>query len=148
MRCGSRCSGFTLIELLAVLLLMGLAYGLAAPMLGAGSTGLDMQSASRQIAAGLRKARGTAVAEHRETVLTLDVEGRAFSVTGDPRTYALPKKLDFALFTAQSEVVREKIAGIRFFPDGTSTGGRVTVSSGSTKQEVDVDWVTGRVAIQ
>lgn len=142
---GSR--GFTLIELLVVLLLLGLMYGLAAPMLGAGSTGVDMKAASRQLAAGLRKARGVAVTERRETVLTLDVEGRRFSVTGDPKIYALPRQLELALFTAQSELVREKTGNIRFFPDGTSTGGRVTVSAGESKQEVDVDWLTGRVKI-
>ena len=140
--------GFTLLELLLVMLLLGLRDGRAAPMLGAGSTGLDMKAASRQLAAGLRKARGVAVAERREAVLTLDVEGRTFSLTGDPKTYSLPKQLELALFTAQSELVREKTGGIRFFPDGTSTGGRVTVSAGESKQQVDVDWVTGRVAIQ
>lgn len=139
--------GFTLIELLVVLLLLGLMYGLAAPMLGAGSTGVDMKAASRQLAAGLRKARGVAVTEQREAVLTLDVEGRRFSVTGDPKIYALPRQLELALFTAQSELVREKTGNIRFFPDGTSTGGRVTVSAGESKQEVDVDWLTGRVKI-
>ena len=142
---GSR--GFTLIELLVVLLLLGLMYGLAAPMLGAGSTGVDMKAASRQLAAGLRKARGVAVTERREAVLTLDVEGRRFSVTGDPKIYALPRQLELALFTAQSELVREKTGNIRFFPDGTSTGGRVTVSAGESMQEVDVDWLTGRVKI-
>ena len=143
-----RSEGFTLFELLLVLLLMGLLYGLAVPMLGTGSTGLDMKAASRQLAAGLRKARGIAVTERREAVLTLDVDGRTFSLTGDPKTYSLPRQLELALYTAQSELVREKTGGIRFFPDGTSTGGRVTVSAGESKQHVDVDWLTGRVAIQ
>src|ERR1035437_2789072 len=53
----SRSRGFTLLELLLVMLLLGLLYGLAAPMLGAGSTGLDMKAGSRQLAAGLRKDR-------------------------------------------------------------------------------------------
>ena len=143
-----RGGGFTLFELLLVLLLAGLLYGLAVPMLGTGSTGLDINSASRQLAAGLRKARTVAVTERRETVLTLDVDRRTFSLTGDPKTYSIPKQLELALVTAQSELVHEKIGGIRFFPDGTSTGGRITVSSGESKQRVDVDWVTGRVAIQ
>lgn len=143
---GSR--GFTLLELLLVLLLLGLVYGLVGPMLSEGSPGLEMKAAARQLAAGLRKARSTAVAERREAVLTLDVEARSFSVTGDPKLYALPKRLELGLFTAQSEQPREKVASIRFFPDGTSTGGRITVATGAAKQLVDVDWVTGRVAIQ
>jgi len=140
--------GFTLFELLLVLALMGLLYGLALPMLGSGSTGVDLKAASRQLAAGLRKTRSIAVTEQREAVLTLDVDGRNFSLTGDPKTYSLPKRLDFALFTARSELVREKTGRIRFFPDGTSTGGRVTVSAGEARQSIDVDWVTGKVAIR
>ena len=51
------------------------------------------------------------------------------------------------LFTAQSDLVSDKIGAIRFFPDGGSNGGRVTVFAGERKYEVDVDWLTGRVAI-
>ena len=139
--------GFTLLELLVVLFLLGLVYALAAPALDAGATGLRMKSAARQVAAGLRKARGVAVAGRREAVLALDVEQRSFSVTGDPKTYELPKALDFALFTAQSEVLTGQAANIRFYPDGSSTGGRVTISAGESKQIVDVDWLTGRVKL-
>jgi general secretion pathway protein H len=116
-------------------------------MLGAGATGFDMKAAARQLAAGLRKARSVAVTERHEAVLTLDVDSRQFSVSGDPKIYDLPKKLDFSLFTAQSEVAEEKTASIRFFPDGGSTGGRVTISAGEARQIVDVDWITGRVKV-
>ena len=36
---------------------------------------------------------------------------------------------------------------LRFVPDGGSNGGRITVASGARKFDVDVDWLTGRVAI-
>lgn len=140
-------SGFSLLELMLVLLLLGVVYGLAGPMLGNGSVGLEMKAAARQLAAGLRKARSVAVTERHDSVLLLDVEARTFSVTGDPKIYALPKRLEFTLFTAQSEVVREQSGSIRFFADGSSTGGRITLGSGEGKQEVDVDWLTGRVKI-
>jgi general secretion pathway protein H len=139
--------GFSLIELLVVLLLLGIVYALAGPMLDPGASGVDLKAASRQLAAGLRKARSTAIAEGREAVLTVQVEGRQFSVTGDPKVYALPRKVDVALFTAQSDLLANDVGSIRFYPDGTSTGGRITVSAGQAKQSVDVDWVTGRVKI-
>jgi general secretion pathway protein H len=142
------CAGFSLLELMLVLLLLGLAYGLTGPMLGDKPVGLEMQSAARQIAAGLRKARVTAVAQNHEAVLTLDVGNREFAVSGDTKTYALPKSLDYSLFTAQSELVRERTGNIRFFPDGSSTGGRVTIGSGKARRTVDVDWITGRVKIR
>jgi general secretion pathway protein H len=139
--------GFTLIELLVVLLLMGMIYALAGPMIDLGGSGVDTKAAARQLAAGLRKARGTAIAESRDAVLTLDLDARKFSVTGDPKAYALPAKVDLALFTAQSEQVAAATGSIRFFADGSSTGGRITVTAGGGKQSVDVDWITGRVKL-
>jgi general secretion pathway protein H len=144
---GRRADGFTLLELIATLLLLGLVYALAGPALEPGPTSIEVKAAARQLAAGLRKARGTAIAGHRDAVLTLGVESREFSVSGDPRTYKLPDRIDLAVFTAQAETMSEKTGGIRFFADGSSTGGRIAVSGGTTRLEVDVDWVTGRVKI-
>jgi general secretion pathway protein H len=142
-----KCAGFTLIELIAVLFLLGIVYALAGPMLDTGSTGVDLKSASRQLAAGLRKARSTAIAGRHDASLTLDMEARRFSVTGSSKDIPLPGKVDLTLFTAQSELVGGKSGSIRFFADGSSTGGRITVSAGQARQSVDVDWITGRVRI-
>jgi general secretion pathway protein H len=142
-----RIAGFTLIELLLVLLILGIAYGLSAPLLSNGSVGLELKAAARQIAAGLRQARSLAASGHIETVLTLDVEKNNFSISGDPKTYTLPRKLIFSLFTAQSELQDEAAGSIRFFPDGSSTGGRVMIAAGNEKLSVDVNWLTGRVSI-
>jgi general secretion pathway protein H len=140
--------GFTLLELLLVLLLLGLAYGLAGPMFGDRPAGLDVQTATRQIAAGLRKARDTAVTQGRDAVLTLDVEARTFSVTGDPRHHTLPKPLSYTIYTASSETLTERLGSIRFHPDGSSTGGRVTASTGKgVSMSVDIDWLTGRAKV-
>lgn len=141
------CKGFTLLELMLVLLLLGLVYGLSGPVLSEKPVGLEMQSAARQLAAGLRKARGVAIAQHREAALTLDIRNRHFSVTGDPQSYNLPKSLDYSLFTAQSELIQEQAGNIRFFPDGSSTGGRISLTSGKITHEVDVNWITGRVKV-
>ena len=37
---------------------------------------------------------------------------------------------------------------MRFFADGGSNGGRVTLAAGERKFDIDIDWLTGRVAIQ
>jgi general secretion pathway protein H len=79
--------------------------------------------------------------------VTLDLDKRAFSLSGNARIFQLPEKLELKLYTAQSEIVNERQGSIRFFPDGSSTGGRVTVASGERKYLVDVDWLTGKVAI-
>lgn len=139
-------SGFTLLELVLVLLLLGLAYGLTGPMLGETPAGVEIRTATRQLSAGLRKARNVAIAERRDVQLTLDVEARTFSVSSDPRVYSLPRPLDYSLYTATSEVSRTNAGSIRFFSDGSSTGGRISIGiAGGTTQIVEVDWLTGRV---
>ena len=77
----------------------------------------------------------------------LDLEGRRFKVDRDKREHALPKDVELKLFTAQKDLVNDKVGSIRFYPDGGSNGGRITIASGERKYEVDVDWLTGRVAI-
>ncbi len=41
----------------------------------------------------------------------------------------------------------ERVSGIRFYPDGSATGGRVSVSTPRTRMSVDVNWLTGKVRI-
>ena len=77
----------------------------------------------------------------------LDVAGKRFKVDRNPQEYALPSRVELKLFTAQKDLVSGSVGSIRFFPDGGSNGGRITVASGSRKFDVDVDWLTGRVAI-
>jgi len=147
-RIKSRASaGFTLLELLVVLMLMAMVYAMAVPMISAGMPGTELKGAARQLAAGLRQARSQAVSRKEESTLTLDVEKRNFKVSGDQHRYALPEKLDISLFTAQSEMLPDKVGSIRFYPDGSSTGGRITVTSGVRKYDINIDWLTGQVTI-
>jgi len=143
-----RPAGFTLIELMVVLMVMGVVAAMVVPMmLGTGVSTTALRSAAREVAAGLRLARSEAVAHRRETVLTLDLADRSFMVDRDPRRHALPHELELKLYTAQRDLVSESVGAVRFFPDGGSTGGRVTLASGDRKFDVDIDWLTGRVVI-
>lgn len=139
--------GFTLLELLIVLMLMGLITALTIPVFSGSVSTTELKTAAREIAAGLRLARDQAIAQKSEAVLELDVTARAFRVLPDPRVHALPPGIDIKLFTAQSDLVNDRIGAIRFYPDGGSNGGRVTLAVGERKYDVDVDWLTGRVAI-
>lgn len=140
--------GFTLLELLLVLVIAATGYALVARLSSGGVSGAELKSAARAVAAGLRDARGTAIATQESAALTLDVEHRSMEVSGGRRPRALPQRLELKLYTAQSEIVDAGRGSIRFYPDGSSTGGRVTLASGERKLLVDVDWLTGRVSIK
>jgi general secretion pathway protein H len=50
--------------------------------------------------------------------------------------------------TAQTELTGEGAANIRFFPDGSSTGGRVTLERGQTVWKIDINWLTGQIELE
>lgn len=138
--------GFTLLELIVVLVIGVAAYAvlLGVPFRGVSTS--ELKGAARTLASGLRQAQMTAMATRQDALLTVDVEAREYQVAGDaPRR--LPEALDLKLFTAESEAISERKGAIRFYPDGSSTGGRITVAAGERKYLVDVDWLTGRVSI-
>ena len=139
--------GFTLIEVILVLVIGAVMYAviLSVPFRGASSA--DLKAAARTLASGLRQAQTLAMTTRKDMSLTLDLESHEFTVTGDATIRQLPKDLQLKLYTAQSEVASDRRGAIRFYPDGSSTGGRITVASGERKYLVDVDWLTGRVSI-
>ena len=143
----SRHCGFTLIEVMLVLVIGAVMYAviLSVPFRGASSA--DLKAAARTLASGLRQAQTLAMTTRKDMSLTLDLESREFTVTGDSTIRQLPKDLQLKLYTAQSEVTSDRRGAIRFYPDGSSTGGRITVAAGERKYLVDVDWLTGRVSI-
>ena len=139
--------GVTLLELLIVLSIMAIVAAMVVPMFGGGVSTGELKGAARQVAAGLRLARSEALATRQETRVVLDLERRTFKADPEPREHALPSAIELKLFTAQSDLVSDRVGAIRFFPDGGSTGGRITLAVGERKYDVDVDWLSGRVAI-
>ena len=139
--------GFSLVEVLIVLVIGVLIVALVPPLLsGMGGT-TELRSAARQVAAGLRQTRNEAVTRQQEAVLVLDLAKRRFVVSGSARAMTLPNSVALHLHTAQSELLDNERGAIRFFPDGSSTGGAITVSGGKLAYQVNVDWLTGAIAI-
>jgi general secretion pathway protein H len=140
------CRGFSMLELLLVLVILVIAYSLASPVLSSLGGG-DLASSARTVAVALKRARSAAISGRQETPLTFNLEERTITLAGESKPFRLPPKMVIQLYTVQQELTSEKVAAIRFYPDGSSTGGRVTLGEGERKFEIDVDWLTGRVHI-
>ncbi len=138
---------FTLIELLVVLVIMGVLLTLAPAAFHRLAPGLEMKSAARQVAGLLREARGLAIRDNREMTVIVDTQDKVYRLGIGARSHELNAALTVSLVTAASERLDETAGRIRFFPDGTSTGGRVTLSRDERKFDITVDWLTGLVAI-
>ncbi len=137
-----RTAGFTLLELLVVLVLMALMTGLAIPLISAGTPGAQIKAASRELLVGLRQAREQAIVSRQPAAMSVNVDERRFQITGQTRAFQLPGKLQIGLFVADAED-NGKLGSFIFYPDGSSTGGRITVSLDGQTNRIDVDWLTG-----
>jgi general secretion pathway protein H len=140
--------GFTLLEIIVVLVIGAIAYSLILGIPFRGASTADLKASARTLASGLRQAQTMAITTRRDAMLTVDVEAREYILPGESAPRVLPKGIDLKVYTAQSEVTSERKAAIRFYPDGSSTGGRITLAVGERKYLVDVDWLTGRVSIE
>lgn len=139
--------GFSLIELIAVLTLIAIVAGAAAVSLSGNLAGAKTRAAVRDLTAALRQTRGLAIVNGEERSLEVDVEGRTYQVPGKPLVQ-LPEELQMKLLTAASEQTGSSKGQIRFFPDGSSSGGRVTLTRDRHEWRVEIAWLTGEVRIE
>lgn len=140
--------GFTLIELLVVLSILGLFMAMVPMMMHNALPGLSLKVATRELVDGFRTARSQAISGNREAFVLIDVDRQIYRLGRDGKPQVLPGNLAVDLRTAASEQLDETRGRIRFYPDGTSTGGRVTLTSGDDAYDINVDWFDGRVDVQ
>lgn len=140
---GSR--AFTLLETLMVLVIMALGFVFVAPNFSKTMDSVRFRSAVREVASGLRQVRGIALSQGREAVFFMNVEERLYRIDQHKKSYHLPDFIDLKLETAESELSGPAQGNIRFYPNGSATGGRIVLSWGERRRRVDVNWLTGRV---
>lgn len=136
--------GFTLMELLVVLTILGLVLLLALPVLERNLPGLELRTEARSLASVLQEARARAIGRNEEVTIVIERQGGIVKADGRQvvqlnRRIAIAPHAGEALSAGDSE--------IRFFPDGTSTGGHLTLVLGERQRHVFVDWLTGAVSI-
>jgi len=139
--------GFSLIELIAVLTLIAIVAGAAAVSIGSNLAGAKTRAAVRDLTAALRQTRGLAIVNGEERSLEVDVEARTYQVP-DKSPVQLPEELQMKLLTAASEQTGDSKGLIRFFPDGSSSGGRVTLTRDRHDWRIEIAWLTGEVRIE
>ncbi len=130
--------------LLVITVMVG-AMAVVAPNLSSGNQASTLKAAMRDLASALRFARGQALITHQDTLVSIDLEENTYQATGRDKTYRLDPDIDITLSVAQSELSGSGAGSVRFFPDGSSTGGRVTLELAGQKQTLDINWLTGQI---
>lgn len=138
--------GTSLVELVAVLATLALLATLAVGTLTAGRAGADARAAVGNLADILRQARERAVSTTSSVRLTIDVDTLSYAVPRTALAGQLPKGSTLTFRTALSQVASERRGSIRFYSDGTSSGGFLTLEVNGQVWDIRVNWLTGQVA--
>lgn len=146
-RLASAGRGFTLLELTVVIAIALLLAGVAAPLVGARLPGAQFDATVHRFATHARLARNLAVARNAPVRLIVDVEAHRYRVSALPDDQALPDAFGLSLYAPEAERIDAQTGAIRFYGDGSSSGGRVTFTDGPRQRGVDVQWLTGRVSL-
>lgn len=139
--------GFTLVELLLVLMLVAMMLALVGTSISKSISGAEMRNASRKVAASLRYTRTQAILSKSEQLFLVDTETREYRAA-DREAVTLPEGMNVELNTARSELTSETAGGIRFYPDGGSTGGNVRLEANGRVYRVNVAWLTGEASLE
>ncbi|TLY52114.1 MAG: prepilin-type N-terminal cleavage/methylation domain-containing protein [Gammaproteobacteria bacterium] len=136
--------GFTLVELVAVVVLIAISISVVTMSFSRNFAGAKIQAASRDMVAALRYTRGQAIVKGKETTFDLDLANNRYTAPGRAAVQ-LPKTMKLNLYTAAQEQTGENSGSIRFFPDGASTGGHISVLMDRIEWRINVDWLTGAI---
>lgn len=139
-------AGFTLVELLIVITLLVTLTAVLAPIL-LPSPSRTLRATASEITTTLRETRRLAQAAQARRRFMLDTHSGRFGVEGAAAWRRIPEDAHVKLTTGKSLLTGETQGGIDFFPDGSSTGGRVSLFVADQSLDVDIEWLTGRVRV-
>jgi general secretion pathway protein H len=139
--------GFTLLEIVVAVAIVAMVLGYVALNASGSLKRAALSHAGHDLVSALRYTRGQAIVSGAEQRLEIDVEKQTYHAPRRPEI-ALPRGLKLSLLTAASEQTSRTSGAIRFFPDGSSTGGRLKLIAGEREWEVEVAWLTGEVRLR
>jgi general secretion pathway protein H len=79
--------------------------------------------------------------------VVVNLDNNSYQISNRDKNYDLDEKIDISVTVAEEEFTDGQEASIRFFGDGSSTGGRITLEWGKQLRRIDVNWITGAVSI-
>ena len=140
--------GFTLIELIVALGIMALGVAVALPYFQGTRAGHQLRATAYEIAGQLRDARATAQARNIDQAVILDVASRRMWLDGSERRRALPARMAVDVEVPAAEQLAASVVRLRFFADGSASGGKLVLRDGGRRATVSVNWLTGDVRVE
>lgn len=132
--------------MIIVLAVLGLIVGMVVGRGPARSHGLEMRGLIASVVETLRGARGRAIAANQTVLVSVNGERHVLSIAGG-QTLQFPPALGVTAAAGPTGDPVTTLVGIRFAPDGSSSGGRIVLADGKRRTQIGVDWLTGRVSV-
>ena len=139
-------TGFTLIEVIVVMVMIAVLGGMVASSMTDSLRKAKIRAVSKNLVSAMRYTRGQAVVKHEQKTITFNVEDKTYQAPRK-KVVHIPDEIDINVYTADSEVADETIGSIRFFSDGSSTGGWVKLTHKNKIWKINVNWLTGEIAM-
>ena len=138
-------SGFTLLEMLLAVAIAAMILGLSAPATMRMYDSVRYQGAVREVMAMLVSGRYAAITRGEARDVMISPAKRELRVNDTVRQ--LPGSIELEVVSAR-QLNRDGAGVIRFYPDGSSSGGGVQLMDGSGRRtQVQVDWLLGSVKL-
>jgi len=148
-----RASGFSLLELIAVLVIMGLAAGLAAPRIQDFLEEARIRTGARKLATLLRYARNQALSTKQVVTVATDESGQRWwikysELPAAERVVKLPPGIKGKIVERYFSALSDAKASILFSPQGNSTGQLIEIyDDHGRKFQLAVDPVIGNITL-
>ena len=136
--------GMSLVEVLVVLGIM--ASALAAYVFWSSALqSRKIHAVAESFRNELMKARMRAMGEGRTVRFLFDVQAKRYGLRLE-KTY--PDDIQARLTALQDPTLKEGQGAILFFPDGSSSGGVITIRHRGRALSIRVDWLTGAIDVR
>lgn len=144
--------GFTLLELMVVLVIVSLLAVAIGGSAGTFFSTMEYRDTIRELSSAAKKARLQSRSQGKPIDLVVDPMLNRFALTDRPESLEaadyqlLAKELSIGLVFAAEVSPGANVGAIRFYPEGGSSGGEITIQrpSGAGTRLV-VDWLIGDV---
>lgn len=135
--------GFTLLELMIALSIAGLLLAVSGPASYKMYQSMQYREAVRDVHRALLSARYRAMISGRSSDVVISVDEKTLLFAGDQ--VQLPEYVDLEVESAVELMQDGQRAVIRFYNDGSSSGGTVNMGRNGRWVKLHVGWLLGRV---
>jgi len=140
----SRGRGFTLVEILVVL---AIAVSMAAVLgMSAFRRAPSLADLSGELARDIRVLRSQAISRGELQQLVIDLEHNRFLFPDHESV--LPETLGIRVTGAERLRLGPQRIAVEFYEDGSSSGALISLSDQDQRQELSINWISGRVSLQ